>query len=166
VNIEVALRARVVRSIESAYRCEDIASLLIYARDPPNGSNRSILVTEIGNAIAHPRGRKRGPVTNAAKDLVAIVTFNAHMGKRSGIDFDRLPKSFIAHMKAMTRCVEPTYLKRATGLKSQAAAIQVAQSIISRLTKNGDGTLSLHASYSDHTSQGRSDDQSVNEHDG
>jgi len=136
------MRARVLRILERGYRCEDLTKLLIYARDPPQNLSRA-LVTEIGNSIAHPRGRDRGLFTNAAKDFFAIIAFMIYAGEKDGIDFDRLPECFKPHMEAMARCVGPKYLESATGFKSREAAIQTAKGILARLKKNADDTYAL-----------------------
>jgi hypothetical protein len=142
MNIEQELRARVLRILERGYRCEDLTRLLIYSRDPPHDLSRP-LVTEIGNSIAHPRGRDRGLFTNAAKDFFAIITFMIHAGERAGINFESLPECFKSHIEAMARCVGPKYLESATGFTSREAAIQTAKGVLTRLKKNADDTYAL-----------------------
>jgi hypothetical protein len=142
MNIEKEMRARVLRLLENDYRCEDLARLLMYTRDPPEDLRRP-LVTEIGNSIAHPRGRERGLLTTAAKDFFATTTFIVYAGENGGINFESLPEFFIPHMEAMARCVGPKYLESTTGLKSQGAAVQTAKSILTRLKKNEDDSYAL-----------------------
>jgi hypothetical protein len=109
-----SLRVRVERLLRGDFRPEDLNHLFLYLRAHSHGAWS---IVEVGDFIAHRDRRKKGPVTQAARDFFYASRCLLPPGKFN--DLLSIPSIFPEAMNAQLRRIDSRIIQRYTGLREK-----------------------------------------------